>query len=121
ARDSISGNSWVQSWVQLEAHFQLKLLRKLRQTNETLIGYEPEGREFESLRARHSFHAVTKKFPTSVLGAMGATDNFGATVGMWPALGIFEDASRESAGKNETRTSPGQFSPGSDASSFAAH
>ena len=46
-------------------------------------GYEPEGREFESLRARHSFHAVTKKFPTSVLGAMGATGNFGATVGMW--------------------------------------
>jgi endogenous inhibitor of DNA gyrase (YacG/DUF329 family) len=44
---------WVQSWVQLEAHFQLKMVRKLRQINESVDGYEPEGREFESLRARH--------------------------------------------------------------------
>ena len=46
--------SWVQSWVQLEGLFQPKMARKLRQINESLIGYEPEGREFESLRAHHS-------------------------------------------------------------------
>ena len=45
---------WVQSWVQLEGLFQPILVRKLRQINESLIGYEPEGREFESLRAHHS-------------------------------------------------------------------
>jgi hypothetical protein len=38
----------VQSWVQLEGLFQLKMVRKLRQINESLIGYEPEGREFLS-------------------------------------------------------------------------
>jgi hypothetical protein len=31
-------------------------------------GYEPEGREFESLRAHHSFQAVTADSPTSSLG-----------------------------------------------------
>ena len=46
--------TWVQSWVQLEGLFQPKMVRKLRQINESLIGYEPEGREFESLRAHHS-------------------------------------------------------------------
>jgi hypothetical protein len=30
------------------------MARKLRRINESLIGYEPEGREFESLRAHHS-------------------------------------------------------------------
>ena len=33
---------WVQSWVQLEGLFQPKMARKLRQINESLIGYEPE-------------------------------------------------------------------------------
>jgi hypothetical protein len=32
------------------------MARKLRQINDSLIGYEPEGREFESLRAHHSFN-----------------------------------------------------------------
>ena len=36
------------------SYFQSKTARKLRQINESLGGYEPEGREFESLRARHS-------------------------------------------------------------------
>src|SRR6266699_3402612 len=43
-------------------------------------GYEPEGREFESLRARHSFHAVAKKFPTSGLGRLGPTSKFNPTL-----------------------------------------
>ena len=30
------------------------MVRKLHQINESVDGYEPEGREFESLRARHS-------------------------------------------------------------------
>ena len=38
----------VQSWVQLEGRFQPILVRKLCQINESLIGYEREGREFES-------------------------------------------------------------------------
>jgi hypothetical protein len=46
---------WVQSWVQLDGLFQPKTVRKLRQINESFIGYEPEGREFESLRAHHSY------------------------------------------------------------------
>ena len=36
-------------------------------------GYEPEGREFESLRAHHSFQALAEKFPISVLGPLGPT------------------------------------------------
>ena len=44
--------TWVQSWVQLEGLFSPKMVGKLRQINESLIGYEPEGREFESLRPR---------------------------------------------------------------------
>jgi hypothetical protein len=38
--------TWVQSWVQLEGLFQPKVARKLRQINDSLIGYEPEGRHF---------------------------------------------------------------------------
>jgi hypothetical protein len=36
------------------------MVRKLRQINESLNGYEPEGREFESLRAHHSFQWLTR-------------------------------------------------------------
>ena len=36
----------------LSVIFQPKLVRKLRQINEKLAGYEPIGREFESFRAR---------------------------------------------------------------------
>jgi hypothetical protein len=32
------------------------MARKLRQINEKLNGYEPEGQEFESLRAHHFFN-----------------------------------------------------------------
>ena len=46
-------------------------------------GYEPEGREFESLRAHHSFLALAEKFPTSLLDAPGATGSLAATVGTW--------------------------------------
>jgi hypothetical protein len=41
------------------------LVRKLRQINESLIGYEPEGREFESLRAHHSHHSTDVLHVTS--------------------------------------------------------
>src|SRR5437763_16948929 len=56
------------------------MVRKLHQINESVDGYEPEGREFESLRARHSFHAVAKKFPTSGLGRLGPTSKFNPTL-----------------------------------------
>ena len=36
------------------------MVRKLRQINESLIGYEPEGREFESLRAHHTYLVVAE-------------------------------------------------------------
>lgn len=49
---SFSCQTWVQSWVKLSVIFQPKLVRKLRQINEKLAGYEPIGREFESFRAR---------------------------------------------------------------------
>jgi hypothetical protein len=35
--------------LDLDGLFQSKMVRKLRQINESLIGYEPKGREFESL------------------------------------------------------------------------
>ena len=35
------------------------MARKLRQINESLNGYEPEGREFESLRAHHSLLSLS--------------------------------------------------------------
>ena len=41
------------TWVQLRVRFGPKMVRKLRRINEGLNGYEPEGREFESLRAHH--------------------------------------------------------------------
>jgi hypothetical protein len=63
----------VQSWVQLEGLFQPKMARKLRQINESLIGYEPEGRELESLRAHHSSQIVAADFPISELGPLGPT------------------------------------------------
>src|SRR5713226_1269046 len=36
-------------------------------------GYEPEGREFESLRARHSFQVVAAEIPIAELGPLGPT------------------------------------------------
>ena len=44
--DKYSG-TWVQSWVQLEAPFQPKMARKLRQINESLIGYESDAGSWE--------------------------------------------------------------------------
>ena len=52
--------NWVQSWVQQKDLFWPKLVRKLRQINESLNGYEPEGREFESLRARQTYPINTR-------------------------------------------------------------
>ena len=56
--------TWVQSWVQLKDLFCPKMARKLRQINEKLNGYEPEDREFESLRAHHLL-LVLLKVPTA--------------------------------------------------------
>jgi hypothetical protein len=67
--------TWVQSWVQLEGLFQPILVRKLRQINESLIGYEPEGRELESLRRTivpSRGHALTP-FVDSAIGVDGET------------------------------------------------
>ena len=36
-------------------------------------GYEPEGREFESLRAHHSYQIVAADFPIAELGPLGPT------------------------------------------------
>ena len=44
-----------QLWDQHRSPKTLKMARKLRRINKELNGYEPEGREFESLRARHFF------------------------------------------------------------------
>jgi hypothetical protein len=49
------------------------MARKLRQINESLIGYEPEGREFESLRAHHSYQIVAAEIPIAELGPLGPT------------------------------------------------
>jgi hypothetical protein len=46
------------------------------------FGYEPEGREFESLRAHHSYRTVAAEIPIAELGAFFATGNCDATLGM---------------------------------------
>ena len=71
--------TWVQSWVQQNPLFCLKMARKSRRTNKSVYGYEPEGREFESLRARHSFHALREFVSTHNVDPSGPITSLGPT------------------------------------------
>jgi hypothetical protein len=51
--------------------FQPTMVRKLRQINESLIGYEPEGREFESLRSTILSHSFRFFLSSQELGRSG--------------------------------------------------
>jgi hypothetical protein len=52
-------HAWVQHWVQVAARFGILWARKLRRVNESVDGYEPGGRTFESCWAHQSFQSVT--------------------------------------------------------------
>ena len=71
--------TWVQSWVQQNPLFCLKMARKSRRTNKSVYGYEPEGREFESLRARHSFQALREFVSTHNVDPSGPITSLGPT------------------------------------------
>ena len=52
------------------------MARKLRQINESLNGYEPEGREFESLRAHHlycGFRGTVERYAAGVYPGFAAS------------------------------------------------
>ena len=49
------------------------MVRKLLPINESVIGSEPEGRAFETLRAHHCYQAVAAKIPIAELGPLGPT------------------------------------------------
>ncbi len=62
------------------------LIRKRNQTNQLqtkLLTSGPGGRRFKSSLPDQFLQAVRAISAPAVLGAMGATGNFGATVGMW--------------------------------------
>ena len=52
--------NWVHDWVQVAGSDGVRLARKLRRVNESIDGYEPGGRRFESCRA----HQINKLQPS---------------------------------------------------------
>ena len=51
--------TWVQDWVQVARLSRALLTRKLRRLNESVEGYEPGGRTFESCRAHQDFQILS--------------------------------------------------------------